>query len=182
MLSERLLIGLEDCLNREDKELIPKLIQPYFMITHQAKDRDNSVIEGMLTCCNAHDFEIFVVGKIKYSLFAKMFLYAENDKTVLEVRCKKCGKIISVFNSSSDGYRQCGMKEKAICVSTQNIDCVKCRNKSFSVAIKYEYSDLQELQELEISDIDNAFTWIWITLECNKCGTKYKNFIDCETT
>ena len=46
--------------------MIPKLIQPYFKITHQTKDRDNSIIEGVLTCCNANDFEIFVVGKIIY--------------------------------------------------------------------------------------------------------------------
>ena len=48
--------------------------------------------------------------------------------------------------------------------------------------IKYEYPDIQELEELEITEIDNAFTWIWITLECNNCGTRYKNFVDCETT
>ena len=162
--------------------MIPKLIQPYFKITHQTKDRDNSVIEGILTCCNANDFEILVFGKIKHGLFSKVFLYPEDDKTVLEVRCKKCGKIISVFNSSFDGYGQCGMKKKNICVSTQPIDCSKCQNESFSVAIKYEYPDIQELQELEINDTDNAFTWIWIALECNKCGTKYKNFVDCETT
>ncbi len=49
------------------------------------------------------------------------------------------------------------------------------------MGIKYEYPDTQELMELEMSEIDNAFTWIWITLECSKCGTKYKNFVDCET-
>lgn len=162
--------------------MIPKLIQPYFKITHQTKDRDNNIIEGVLTCCNANDFEIFVVGKIKHGLFSKMFLYPEDDRTVLEVRCKKCGKRISVFNSSFDGYGQCGIKEKNICVSPQPIDCLKCRNESFSVAIKYEYPNIQELQELEISDTDNAFTWIWIALECNNCGSRYKNFIDCETT
>ena len=162
--------------------MIPKLIQPCFKITHQTKDRDNSIIEGVLTCCNANDFEIFVVGKIKHGLFSKMFLYPEDDRTVLEVRCKKCGKRISVFNSSFDGYGQCGIMKKNICVSPQPIDCLKCRNESFSVAIKYEYPNIQELQELEISDTDNAFTWIWITLECNNCGTRYKNFVDCETT
>ena len=44
------------------------------------------------------------------------------------------------------------------------------------------YPDIQELAELEITELDNAFTWIWITLECNKCGTIYKNFVDFETT
>ena len=37
--------------------LIPKKIQPYFEITQQTGDRDNSIIEGVLTCCNEQDFE-----------------------------------------------------------------------------------------------------------------------------
>ena len=162
--------------------LIPKAIQPYFDVTQQLKDCENYIIEGALTCCNAHNFEVFVVGEIKHSMFSKMFLYPENDKTVFEVRCKNCGKVISVFNSSYDGYNQCENKPQNISALTRRIDCSKCQSESFSVAVKYEYSDIQELNELKINDIGNAFTWIWITLECNKCGTKYKNFVDCETT
>lgn len=161
--------------------MVPKIIQPYFKITQQTKDRDNCLIEGRLTCCNKQDFEVLVVGKVKHNLFSKMFLCSENDKTIIDVRCKRCGKVISVFNSSCDGYGQCGKKQTTF-VTTKPIDCIKCRNESFSVTIKYEYADIQELKELEITEIDNAFTWIWITLECNNCGTRYKNFVDCETT
>ena len=161
--------------------MIPKKIQPYFKTTHQTKDGDNSIIEGILTCCNAHDFEVFVVGEIKHSMFSKMCLFPENDKTVVQVRCRKCGKVISVFDSCCDGYEQCG-KEQYTHAQTKPIDCRKCRNGGFSVGIKYEYPDIQELAELEITEIDNAITWIWITLECNNCGTRYKNFVDCETT
>ena len=174
-------MGTEDCLNRHDLELVPKKIRPYFEITRQNKDGDNGIIEGVLTCCNARDFKVFAVGEIKHRLFSRMFLYPENGKIVFEVRCKKCGKVISVINSRTDGYGQCGKSFPDIDVSTQLIECVKCRSENFSVMIKYEYPDVQELQELEVTDIENAFTWIWITLKCNKCGTGYKNFIDCET-
>ena len=47
--------------------------------------------------------------------------------------------------------------------------------------IKYEYPDYQELMGLGITEMDNAFTWIWITLECNQCGKRYNNFVDFET-
>ena len=164
--------------------MIPKKIQPYFEIPTKTKKSGNNIIQGRLTCCNAHEFEVLAVGNIKYSLFSKMCLYPENDKIVLEVRCKKCGKVISVFNSSFDGYGQSGKKPQNICASTRCIDCIKCRNNSFSVVVKYEYlddSEQQELRELGISDIDNTFTWIWITLKCKKCGTRYKNFVDWET-
>ena len=161
--------------------MIPKTIQPYFKITQQIEERDNSIIEGVLTCCDAHDFEVYVVGKIKRNMFSKMYLYPQNDKIVFEVRCKKCGKVISVFNSNFDGYEQCGKNPSNTCLSPQIINCVQCRSEGFSITIKYEYPDIQELQELGIKDTDNAFTWIWITLECNKCETRYKNFVDFET-
>lgn len=166
----------------EGIELIPKIIQPYFESTRQTTDGDNNIIEGALTCCNAHDFEVLVVGKIKHTLFSKMFLCPENERTVFKVRCKKCGKVISVFNSSCDGYGQCGKEFQSTCASPRPINCKKCQNGDFSVTIKYEYPNDHELQELEINDSDNAFTWIWIKIECNKCGTRYKNFVDCETT
>ena len=162
--------------------MIPKAIQPHFEIKQQKNDRDNSLIEGLLTCCNAYDFEVFVVGDIKHSVFSKMFLCSKNDKMVVEARCKKCGKVIPVFNSSCDGYGQCEKKKPPQHVITKPIDCIKCRNEGFFVTIKYEYPDMQELKELEIIEMDNAFTWIWITLECKNCGIKYKNFVDCETT
>ena len=162
-------------------KLIPKKIQPYFKETHQTKDGENNLTKGILSCCNDHDFEVLVFGRMKHSILSKMCLCPDNDKVVIEVRCRKCGKDISVFDSSCDGYEQCG-KDQYTHVPTKPIDCKNCKNGSFSVGIKYEYPDIQELKELEITEIDNAFTWIWITLECNNCGTRYKNFVDCETT
>ena len=161
--------------------MIPQRIHPYFKTTLKKRNGDNSLIEGILTCCNSHDFEVFVVGEIKHSMLSKMCLFPKNDKIALEVRCKKCGRVISVFDSSCDGYEQC-RKNHPTHIPTKLIDCKKCQDDDFSVGIKYEYPDIQELEELEITEIDNAFTWIWITLECNKCGTKYRNFVDFETT
>ena len=177
---ERLLLGLEGCLNREGIELIPKKIQPYFETKNQTKDGDNDIIEGKLTCCKNHDFEVLVAGEIKRSVFSKMYLFSKNGKTAIEVCCRKCGQVISVFDSGSDGYDKCGGKQHTH-MPMKPVQCKKCRNGDFSLSIRYEYPDTQELNELEIPEIDNAFTWIWITLECNKCGTRYKNFVDCET-
>lgn len=160
--------------------MIPRKIQPYFNTTLQKKDGENSLIEGLITCCNDHAFEVFVVGEIKRSMFSNTYLVPEDDTIILEVRCKKCGKIISVFDSNCDGYEHCG-KNQHTQIIAKPINCKKCRNDSFSMSIKYEYPDVQELEDLGITEIDNAFTWIWVTLECNKCGTRYKDFINCET-
>ena len=99
----------------------------------------------------------------------------------MEARCQECGKSISVFDSDFDGYEQC-RKRRYTHVTTKGVNCIKCFSNDFSVGIRYEYPDIQELQALEISQADNAFTWIWLTLKCNKCGAKYKNSIDFDTT
>lgn len=160
--------------------MVPKKIKTHFNVMHQTDNIDNSIIEGTLTCCNSNDFEVFVVGEIKHSIFSKMCLFPENGNTLIEVRCRKCGKIISLFDSNCDGYEQCGKRQHAH-IQKKNICCRKCLNAGFSVGIKYEYPTIKELEELGITEIDNAFTWIWITLECNNCKTIYKNFVDCET-
>ena len=161
--------------------MVPKKLQSYFNITREREERDNKLIEGTLTCCNSHNFEIFVTGEIKYNIFPKMCLLPEDDRIILKVRCKKCGKIILVFDSSCDGYEHCE-KNQFTHTLTKTANCKKCKGDNFFVDIKYEYPDVQELEKLGIVEIDNAFTWIWVTLGCNKCGTRYKNFIDCETS
>ena len=161
--------------------MVPNIIRPHFEITSQPENENNAtIIEGTLSCCASHDFEIFAVGIIKHGTFSKMYLVPENDVAALDIQCKRCGKTISVFNSHNDGYGQLSNSQTSS-VQAKRICCRKCNGHSFSISVKYEYPDAQELKELGISEIDNAFTWIWITLHCNNCGAKYKNFIDLET-
>lgn len=160
--------------------MIPKRILPYFDVTRQNIDSDNTQIEGILTCCNSHDFEIYAVGEIKNSIFSKMYLFPKDCKLALEARCKKCGKVIPVFDSSYDGYVCYEKKLQHTNIVARPIRCKKCAENDFSVGLRYEYPDIQELKNLGIAEVDNAFTWIWVTLGCNRCGTKYRNFIDFE--
>ena len=163
--------------------MIPKKILPYLDVTRQNIDSDNTQTEGILTCCNAHDFEIHAVGEIKNSLFSKMYLFPKDHKLALEARCKKCGKVISVFDSSCDGYVCCEenlLHTNIANIAARPIGCRKCGENDFSVGLRYEYPDTQELKNLGIAEVDNGFTWIWVTLDCNRCSAKYRNFIDFE--
>lgn len=72
-------------------------------------------------------------------------------------------------------------KEEKSIFKTKSFECRKCKNNDFKVKIKYEYIDINELDELRRKGKDNDFSYIWISLECNKCGKKYKNFVDLET-
>lgn len=59
--------------------------------------------------------------------------------------------------------------------------CPKCRSVVFSVEVKYEYPDLDELKKLDLMDYSNAYTWICVSLKCCGCGKKIEGIIDSET-
>lgn len=160
--------------------MIPKKIQSHFEITRQKMDGDNTLIEGMLICCNSHEFEVRIVGDVKRDPFLGIHLLPINGNIAVDVCCKKCGKVISVFNSCHDGYERIETKCNKFFL-TKPFVCKRCFDNTFSVEVKYEYPDYQELMDLGITEIDNAFTWIWITLKCNQCGKRYNNFVDFET-
>ncbi len=158
----------------------PKKIEQHFVALFEKNSSENNITDGVLTCCNDHSFEVFVFGETKRSFLSSTCLSPKNDTIILEARCKNCGNRISVFDSRYDGYDHCGETPKKS-IDTSAFGCKKCQDGDFSVSIKYEYPSIQELKDLGIEDFDNAFTWIWISLECNKCGTRYRNIVSCET-
>lgn len=54
-----------------------------------------------------HDFDVFVSREIKHGIFAKMFFDSDDGDITMEVHCKKCGKVIPLFDSRTDGYENC---------------------------------------------------------------------------
>ena len=160
--------------------MIPEQIQPFFESTAQKTCGENTLIEGVLTCCNAHEFEVFIKGTEKRSLRSRLYLSSHDDDIVVEARCKKCGRLIPLFDSKCDGYEQRFIIRNRRTIEKRLLNCKNCEADGFSVRLKYEYPDFQELVDLNIADIENAFTWIWISLECNNCRTIYKNFVDFE--
>lgn len=161
--------------------MVPKRIQQNFVATIDQND-DLTIVEGQLECCSFHQFEVSVVGNIRYGIFSKMYLIPNNEnELVIYARCKNCGKLITLFNSKCDGYDQCEGPQTESVAQANNFSCKKCQENNYSVSIKYEYPSEQELRELGFTNIDNAFTWIYVTLKCNKCAAKYKKIVDFET-
>lgn len=159
--------------------MFPKKIQSYINIKDE-KDGENNLSEGKLECCNTQCFEVFIVGKLRCSVLTGIYLYPEDDRIAIQVRCKKCSKIISVFDNSQDGYEKHN-KNLKVKILPKVFYCSKCHESNFEIKIKYEYPKKQELEELGIKEIDNTFTWVYITLKCKTCGKKYGNFISYET-
>lgn len=160
--------------------MIPEKIMSYFQEISSENDGDNTLTEGIITCCGSHKFEVRIVGNVRSSLFSGQYLQAEDDELAMELCCKNCGKVFSGFDSNCDGYDRCGEK-RTTKILPRRFACKKCNDSNFSVRIKYEYPDIEELDNLEMAEKDNAFTWIQVALKCNSCGTKYNKFIDYET-
>lgn len=159
--------------------MIPNKIKNNYKMLSKKNNKYNTIIDGILSCCNDTCFKIEIAGSIKKSLLGKLYLYSENDEIALIACCKKCNKKICVFNSRCDGYDNCD-KFNNEDISTNKLTYKKCNNNNFSISIKYENLDIDELKESKIKNIDNAFTWVWVSLKCNECGTKYNKFIDYE--
>ena len=160
--------------------MVPQKIQSYFLEIFSKSDGENVLIEGDIICCNSHEFEVRVMGNVKQGLFSGQYIQAESDALAIELRCKKCGEILSVFNSNYDGYDRC-IEQGYAKISPRRFLCRKCSESDFSVRVKYEYPSVEELDELDILEKNNAFTWIWVSLGCNSCGMRYSKFVDYET-
>lgn len=126
----------------------------------------NDIVVGDLCCCNQFEFE----------------LYEFNDENIIiDAVCSKCNKKFNLYNSLTDGYNNCISKHINKNIKLKKIYCKKCKKSHFKVNIKLEYPPLEELLEDKIYPVDNAFSWIWITLTCCNCKKKYKNYVNEET-
>ena len=160
--------------------MIPKRMRSVFSQTSEKHKGDNIVIEGKVVCCESDSFEIAIYGIIKNGLLLGEYLTPDNNIVVMNAQCKKCGNFIRIFDSSNDGYGCCDNRFFSN-VMPITFNCKKCGSNNYSMNIKYEYPNKNELGMLGINEPDNAFTWIWITLKCNNCGKTYKNIVDIET-
>ena len=162
--------------------MIPEKIKQNFTVASEENNVGIHTLEGTLECCSSHSFEILAEGEIKHSLFSKTYVMPiKNNDLVIQSRCTNCGKAITVFDSRCDGYDQCEACHSVSAPSVVGVSCKKCGSNDYSINIKYEYPPLEELHDLGFEKVDNAYTWIQIKLTCNKCGTKYKKFVDFET-
>lgn len=163
--------------------MIPTKIKPFFKIDYIKND----ITSGRVNCCETNEFNIYYNGEIEKNIILGTYLSEDNDSISLAAKCLKCGRLIKIFDSHFDGYDANCEDDNTLRIINKNkvkdklFNCSRCKDNNFSIFIKYEYPDEDELKELGFKDISNAFTWITISLTCNNCGKKYKRFIDFES-
>lgn len=161
--------------------MLPLRIKPFLKNIVKNEDDDILLVEGDVSCCDKQEFELYFNGSIRKSILLGRYLYSDDNKIVLEARCKKCGRKILIFDSSIDGYSHCDNNTIKCDANLKYLKCEKCKKNTYAIKIKYEYTGIQELKEEGSDNIENAYSWIWISLKCNECGFEYKNIIDFET-
>lgn len=163
--------------------MVPLKIKPFFKIDYVKND----ITSGSVNCCEMNNFNIYYNGEIEKNIILGTYLSGDNDSITLSAKCLKCGRLIKVFNSLIDGCdANCEDDNTPKIIDKNNVkdklfNCSRCKGNNFSISIKYEYPDEDELKEIGFKDISNAFTWITVSLTCNNCGKKYKRFIDFES-
>jgi hypothetical protein len=168
--------------------MIPKRIVPYSRVIKEKKDQYGEMTDIELCCCGESRFGVELQGGNKVRLFNR-FLMVEvgEERFIFCAVCDKCGKKIAVFDTACDGYdNQIPEKQQTetageLTGSSEMYKCPKCKEGLFSIKVKYEYSDPEEMKELNLKDESNAFGWIYISLECCSCGKKIGDFLNFET-
>lgn len=162
--------------------MIPNRIKQYFLLTDQRQNGENTLVSGRLRCCEQPTFSLRTVGAVQHGLFHRMSLYPGAEGLAIRAVCAQCGRDILVFDARFDGYDNCFSGTGETSFSTAgSVQCMKCGGGIFSVELRFEYPDRQELADLGCTNPENAFTWIWISLTCSQCGKRYTDFVSHET-
>ena len=152
----------------------PQKIRPFFS---EVISKRSNILCGTITCCNSDDFEILYYGNIYKNITGKKKLYNNKDGLILYVRCKKCNRIIKIFNSFSDGYDNYIEKNTEIEKELLSYD----KHDVYSIKVTFEYPDIEELMELNIDQPQEAFTWIFVSIKNKRNNKVIKNFVSYET-
>ncbi|MDR2956638.1 MAG: hypothetical protein LBU61_00460 [Coriobacteriales bacterium] len=168
------------------KDFIPHQVVDYYNPVSLIEG-DTIVSEGNLSClCSCTSFTVQHWGETRKGILGQVELIATGENGVgMSLSCQKCGTSLTLFDSETDGY---DVVVRGVTSSTKNtlkkletLSCPKCFNKQFHVKVKYEHLPKTETDVVGLLDSKNAFQWIWVSLECNSCSKKFRNFIDHET-
>jgi WD40 repeat protein len=163
---------------------VPTKLQPYFELDKEKLVAGNIIVKGTLSCCGQYDFNIQYFGELELVWIGRSVIFTKDGTVILTASCNNCGREIQVFNSDTDGYDGSTNSVNRCNKSLPELSdflCPTCSNALFSIEITFEYQSKDELEEDGVQEYENAFSSVWISLNCSSCKRKAKNIIDMET-
>jgi len=167
------------------KDYVPyKVLEYYDPVTF--KEGLGVVSQGRLRCsCSSDDFAIQYIGKIRKGIIGNTYLCEEDNAICLSLTCSSCKKSLVLFDNNIDGYDALTVDILSLTTNAYqkllSFSCPKCGKESFQVSVEYEHLPKEETDQVGIDDYRNAFQWIRVSLVCNSCRRKFRNFVDLET-
>ena len=153
---------------------IPKHLQSFFTLTGEENSEFNAT--GIIHCsCNCEQFEI----------------WESNDRNIVKLVCKQCGKEIIIFDSGKHGWDGfvCGDDYLDRSLPYKKYKCPDCGQDGFKVSVKISSQGKQDFLDECIANDDSftpddwvdGFEWITISVFCTTCSFKEKDWVDLET-
>lgn len=160
---------------------VPEYLQPFYRIIKE-KQAGNYCVTGELVCCGSNDFAICYTGNLRKNILGHKYFVSGEKRIILTAKCNKCSGKIHIFDNAIDGYDNCieTNDEKKDAEVLYPFWCDKCHHNTYQILVSYEYSDFKELEDLDILDKKNSFTWIKVSLRCTECHRAYRNIVDFE--
>ena len=145
---------------------IPTHLQPFFTVIGDKNDEHS--VTGTVHCsCGCEQFEV----------------WESNDRGLVKLVCRKCGKEITVLDSGRHGWDGfvCKLDFLDRTQPLRKYTCPKCGQDAFEVCVmihslgKQDFQDFLDKQVSEnesftIDDWVNGFDWITIAIACADCS------------
>jgi hypothetical protein len=155
------------------------------------KGEDPLNITSLYVCsCERHLMRLLYFGETYKSILGRhriRNIRTEHGEALeLHASCPQCIAESCIFNSSTDGY-ECvadGSNHEPSHFEPRLVpfECPKCKRDQFSIEISFEYSGLDEIGAMSLSNPGDAYSWIKVSLRCSACNAEYRDFLDYETS
>lgn len=170
---------------------IPTHLKEILQVDEDTFDGHN--MDGKLKCtCGCDDIRLRIYGE-EHREHISVRRYKDNYGFRIMGSCALCGKDFEIFDMAKHGYNGFVCHDG---VPVEDADlkeylCGACQGDNFAVDVGIELEDKEQFIEEVVEDEPDkfvpedyvdAFDWFTVALQCKKCGRKYGDWVDFETS
>lgn len=174
---------------------IPTHLKNILQVDEAKFNRDSNGLDGKIQCtCRCDSIKLKIYANQHNNYIAIKYYKNDWGFRVCGI-CSSCGANYDLFDMSKHGFNGFVCHE-VIAVDDVDLEpyfCPVCKHDCFQAQIGLELEDIEQFQEevvedlyLEekyvVEDFVDAFNWINIDIQCEKCGTLFKNWVNFETS
>ena len=132
--------------------------------------------------CGGDGFGLQYDGIVqKRLLLGDVLAGSEANPLGVSVECPSCGRKAVLFDGMRHGYDAVHAEDRPAEKRRpmKTYACRRCKGARFGVEMRFEYAGMEEIAENLPKD--ECFSWLWVDIECRKCGKRTRGFVDVET-